>query len=238
VQEYITTALENEAEKVSEFEKYFFETTDKIQELFVNVNVDDFNDATETGGVMTSVANMGFGAGGIYMGFKQAGWKGALLGGATAFGGWLGVALVTSMLAIPFTLPFIAIGAVVGTFTSKFALKRFFPTDKTRAFRDKFTESILDELENMRTQNDFGETVKTQIEDAFDSLKEKLKTETEHVLGDTQNQLTSLKVELSKATVLDEKEKEELNHMLSAVDEICTRADELGRQLTTVLSKL
>jgi CRISPR/Cas system CSM-associated protein Csm2 small subunit len=89
----------------------------------------------------------------------------------------------------------------------------------------------------MKAQDSFSDTVRGQIEDAFESLKNKIKTETENILNDTQNQLTDLKVELANASVLEEKEKEELSKMLSVIDSICVKADDLSKQLAAVLSR-
>jgi ribosome biogenesis GTPase A len=242
IQETISTSLEHEAERISGFEEHFYRTTDKIQNLFVNVDANGGEDLSATDVVITTVANTflgGIGAGSIYMGFKQSGWKGALLGGATGFAGMVGAGVLATAIALPITLPVLLVMGLVGTFTSKFALGKVFGggIDKTEKFKDAFKDSILNELSNMKSQDNFSDSVRGQIEAAFEALKEKIKTETEHILGDTQNQLTNLKVELANASVLEDKEKEELAQMLSAIDKICVNADEMGKQLSAVLSR-
>jgi len=240
IQETISTSLESEAERIASFEQHFYDATNKIQELFVDAGTFEGESEFSTGDtVISTVANTLLGGvGSLYLGFKQSGWKGALLGGATGMAGMLGVTLLASALALPVALPVWIVGGIVATFTSRFALSKVFGgVDKTEKFRDAFRENILSELANMKAQDSFSDTVRGQIESAFESLKNKIKTETEHILNDTQNQLTDLKVELANASVLEEKEKEELAQMLSVIDSICVKADDLSKQLDAVLSK-
>jgi GTPase Era involved in 16S rRNA processing len=242
IQETISTALESEAERISGFEQHFYDATGKIQNLFVQVDKVNGNDVTTGDAIIATVANTfllgGIGVGGIYMGFKKAGWKGALLGGATSFAGMVGVGIIAGVLALPVTLPLVIVGGLLGSLTSRFALSKVFGGgDKTEKFKDSFKQNILNELANMKAQDNFSDTVRGQIESAFESLKEKIKTETENILNDTQNQLTDLKVELANASVLEEKEKEELAQIFSVINGICVKAEELSKQLAIVLSR-
>lgn len=240
----IDDALTSEAERMSGFENRFFEATEKIHNLFVAPKGSVSDGADMLVSVVASSV-LGYGLGGIYLGYKEAGWKGALLGGGTSFASTLaagfGTGLLITALAIPMTWPVLLIGgvasAVVGTFTGKWALGKVFAKDKIEKFRDSFREEVHKELAKMRADNDFSGSVRAQIDDAFGSLKEKVRTETEHILGDTQNQLTQLKVEIAQAESLGERERTELQQMLAEIDRICTRADEIGRQLTIVLSR-
>lgn len=152
-----------------------------------------------------------------------------------------GATVLLGALAIPITWPValiaVAGAATVGTFTGKWALGKVFSKEKIEKFKSAFKDAVHDELVRMKAANDITETVRTQIESAFDALKEKLKTETEHILGDTQNQLTQLKVELAQADSMDAREREELQGMLSELDAICTRADAISKELTLVLTR-
>ena len=89
----------------------------------------------------------------------------------------------------------------------------------------------------MKAADDVSNIVRSQIESAFDALKEKIRIETENILGDTQNQLTQLKVELAQNDSMDAREREELKNMLAELDAICTRADEISKELTLVLTR-
>jgi len=177
--------------------------------------------------------------GGIYLGFKESGWKGALLGGATSFAGMFTVNLIALALAIPLTWPVMIISGIVGAVSAKFALNKIpiFKADRIERFKNTFRENFLKKLSEMKSENNFNSKVRGQIETAFEALKTKIKTETENILTDTQNQLTDFKVKKAEASIVEEKEKAELKLMLDGINEICAKAEETGKQLTAVLSK-
>lgn len=239
IQETINGALKDEAERLSGFENSFFEATDKIQDLFTV----DVKTSTGTDVVISSLATgmIGFGIGGVYMGFKEAGWKGGLLGGATGFVGFAAVKVLAVALAVPATWPVLlitcAVAGLVSTFTSKWAIGKLFPDKAVEKYKNNFKAAVEKEIANMRAQENFSENVRTQVDNAFTALKEKLRIETENILTDTQNQLTALKIELTQQTVEGDKEKQDLKKMLVSVSSICNRADELGKQLTVVLNR-
>ena len=245
IQANINSALTSEAERLSEFENRFYEATEGIQNLFVSAANEDKGAGAN---MLLSIAVESFvfmGLGGALMGYRQAGWKGALLGGGTTFLGTSaalsGAGFLLGALAIPLTWPVALIAgigaAAVGTFTGKWALGKVFSKDKIEKFKGSFKDAVRDELVRMKAENDVSENVRAQVESAFNALKDKIKTETENILGDTQNQLTQLKVELAQADSVDEREREELKNMLSELDGICARADKISRELTLVLSR-
>lgn len=242
IQDSINQALANEAERISGFENEFFKATDRIQNLFVEKKLK----ANSGDAVISTITNsvVGFGLGGVYMGFKESGWKGALLGGATGFAGMaignLGLfSLLLPALAIPVTWPVAIIGGlavgILSTFSSKWALNKVFAKDRIEKFKNSFKDAIKNELAKMKAEDNFSENVRKQVDSAFEALKAKIKTETENILGDTQNQLTQLKIELAQADVTRGREKEDLKQMLVTIDQICARADEISKQLTVVL---
>jgi predicted GTPase len=240
IQANIETAIEKEAERVSDFEAAFYETTSKIQNLFVKGNAAGINAGGTKDMVISTItsATLGLGLGSVYLGFRQAGWKGALLGGATGIAGFIGVGLLASAL-LPVAWPALIIASLAGTLMSKFALNKVFRGDKEKIekFKNSFKDNVLKELANIKTESNIGDSIRSQIVSAFDALKNKIKTETENILTDTQNQLTQLKVELAQTDISSEKEKGELEEMLKTVDGICARADETGKQLAAVLSR-
>lgn len=244
IQVAIDSALANEAERLSGFENRFYEATESIQNLFVSVNGNDNSGADVAISVVAS-SIIGYGLGGIYLGYKQAGWKGALLGGGTSFAGTMaastGAAFLLTALSIPLTWPVVLVAgigaATVGAFTGKWALGKAFSKDKIEKFKNSFKDAVHDELIRMKAADDVSENIRSQIDSAFDALKEKIKTETENILGDTQNQLTQLKVELAQNDSIDARERAELKDMLSELDTICTRADGISKELTLVLTR-
>lgn len=243
IQQSINLSLENEADRISGFEEKFYATTERIQNLFVNVS--EVSGGGSNTAISTTLNYFTLGIGSAYDGYREAGWKGALLGGVSGgvgtFATSFGAGVLISLLGIPVTWPVMLVAgvgaALMGTFTGKWAIGKAFSGDKVDKFKNSYKDAVIQELEKMKAEDNFSENVRRQIEEAFEALKDKIKTETEHILGDTQNQLTQLKVELAQTDSTDEREKEELKQMLAELDEICVRADEISRQLTLVLSK-
>ena len=244
IQNAINVALEGEAQRLAGFENYFFQATERIHGMFMPQRTSASGGDSVIGVVANSL--VGFGIGGVYVGFKEAGWKGALLGSATGVGGMalgnIGVfGLLMPALAIPITWPVVIVGSlVVGTlslFSSKWVVDKTFSREKIETYKASFKAQVLEEIQRMKGENNFAETVRRQVDEAFGALKEKIRKETENILEDTQNQLTQIKVELAQQQVSGSKEKEQLDEMLESINQICVRAEELEQQLVGILSR-
>ena len=244
IQNAINVALEGEAQRLAGFENYFFQATERIHGMFMPQRTSVSGGDSVIGVVANSL--VGFGIGGVYVGFKEAGWRGALLGGATGVGGMalgnIGVfGLLMPALAIPITWPVVIVGSlVVGTlslFSSKWVVDKTFSREKIETYKASFKAQVLEEIQRMKGENNFAETVRRQVDEAFGALKEKIRKETENILEDTQNQLTQIKVELAQQQVSGSKEKEQLDEMLESINQICVRAEELEQQLVRILSR-
>ena len=254
IQERINQALGKEADRISGFERNFSLATERIQTMFVSESA-DASDSGVHGAASTALNYIGFGGlGSAYAGYKQAGWKGALLGGgagvAGTFLGGVGASLLIGMLGLPLTWPVLIVGGVVasmvGVFAGKKAVSAFFPGKAqtgvaggtgVERVKESVKSSVESELEKMRGQDDYGERVRAQIEEAFEGLKERIKTETDRIMEDTQNQLTQLKIEKATDVMSGDKEKEEMAEMLKKIDAICAHADGIEKQLTAIMSR-
>jgi len=177
----------------------------------------------------------------VFTGFKEAGWKGALLGGATGIAGAAGAGLLFYSLALPFTWPVVIIGSLgIGIFshlTSKWTLNKVFAKDKIDKYKNSFKDAIQKDFNEKKSETSINKSVREQVSEAFNKLKEKIKSETENILTDMQGQLDQIKTETVKSEADCENELKELDSMLKSVNEICVRADEIGKQITEVLSK-
>lgn len=242
IQNIITTALENETERLADFESSFLEATAKIQDLFFVPKA-----TTDTGGTVLSTTLNYFTlcGGSAYLGFKQAGWKGALVGGLTGgagtFGGMFATGFLLAAIGLPLTWPILIIAGVssslLGTFAGKKAIEKFFGGDNTAKFKNEFKKVVSEQFVEMRANENFSEKVRTQVETAFTALKDKIQRETESILNDTQNTLTTLKDELTTNTVTAEKEQEQLKHMVAETEKMIVHAESVNTQLDAVLNR-
>lgn len=242
IQNCITIALENETDKISDFENSFFEATSKIQDLFFVPKLAQESSGTAIG---TTLNYFTLGGGSAYLGFRDAGWKGALIGGisggAATFGGTFAAGLVLTVLGLPLTWPVLLVAgigsALLGTFTGKKATSKLVSIDRTEKFRSEFKKEVATQFAEMKSAENFSEKVRTQVDTAFTALKDSIRRETENILNDTQNTLTHLKVELANNNTTTEKEQEQLKEMISSTGKIIAHAESVNIQLTAVMCR-
>lgn len=236
IQNTISISLGNEIERLQDFEDEFFSSISNIRDSFKVYspgNSDLGNVAISTG--IGLLAGGGFG--GIYVGFKAAGLKGALIGGAAGFGGAFGVAFILSALAIPITWPAVLAMSVVSAFTSKFVIGKFFQGSKTEKFKKALKELTVEKFKELEKSCDLLVSTKEQIATAFDALKNKIDQETENILKDTEDTLAVLQVKVTQNSFLAEREKEELKEMVNTVYNMAQRSTEINKNLLAVLNK-
>lgn len=239
MQVQVTAALGDEAQRLAEFEGDFFSRVADIQQSFVaSDSLTDKKTLTELA-LGTGVGLLWGGGitGGIFLGWRQGGAKGALLGGAVGLGSLAGAIALTSVLAIPVTWPVVLAATVVGTLASKFALNKWFGSASPDKFKEQLKKSIEEQYRAIAAENDMSKHLREQIDTAFGSLKKKIDSETETVLRDLETTLQSLDRENIENQALERKEKTDLQEMLTEVAAIAGHADELGRQLTAILER-
>jgi predicted GTPase len=246
IQEKIIQALGKEADRISGFENKFFLATEKIYGLFIiksNVTKPDI-----FAGSLLNMFTLGLGS--AFTGYKKAGWKGALLGGLSGgvmtAGGWATSLVVITLIGLPFTWPaFLISGTVsslIGVFGGNKMVGKLFGNSRGNLnsivkIRESVKDSVKKELDKMKEENNYSEKVRHQIDEAFNTLKDKLRTETDRTMDDIQKQLTQLKVDVAKGEVSSQNEQEDLEKMLEDIDKICASANQISEQLTAVLSR-
>lgn len=241
IQNEINIALSDETERLQTFEDDFFESISKIQDMFkVNQKI------ARNGGTIDQIIGAAIGAtgtGGLFIGLREAGVKGALLGGLTGacgffasyfpamfFAGFLGI--VTG----PVVLCLMAFAGIAGTFSGKFAVDKFLMQERIDKFKSDFKGQVKKQFHEMKINTDFSESVRKQVFTAFEGLKKKIETETEIILCDTQKTLDNLnKIKAEKKSV-SEKEMERLHEIANQASQILSRAYTLRRELTGAIS--
>ena len=239
LQNSITTALGNEAERLQDFQEDFYQSISQVQCEFGGLSERGSSTVGEivVGTFAESFLMMGLG--GAYQGFKQAGWKGALVGGAVGLGASYGGVLLLSSLAIPFSWPVVLAVGLAGTLASRFAIGRLFNNAEKQIlkFREKLKEAVCAKFEEMASENNMTKQVEKQISTAFNALKQRIDEETEAILQDTENTLVDLQEKVTENKVLAEKEQEDLKQMVEKVAHITETAAGLNEQILAVLSK-
>ena len=238
IQNEINVALSDEAERLQSFEDEFFATVARIQAMFA---VPEHK--TRNGGVVDQIIGVAIGSvgtGGLFVGFREAGIKGALLGGATGFVGFAATFYAAIYLAGvlgiaaagPATLCIMAIASLAGTFTGKFSVDKILVQERIDKYKQSFKNSVQKQFHEMKISSDFSETVRQQVFSAFEGLKTKIEHETEIILLDTQKTLDSLNELKAERKTMSDNEKIKLQNIAEYTGSLLAETYNLHQALT------
>lgn len=238
IQNNINQAVSGEAARLQDFEDEFFESVTKIQNMFV---ISDR--ISKNGGVMDKVIGAAIGSwgvGGMFLGFRESGIKGALLGGVTGFAGFYATYYAAIFFAgffgittaLPVTLCLMAISGIAGTFTSNFAVDKLLAKERIDKYKSNFKTQVKKQFHEMKLNNDFTETVRRQVYSSFEGLKNKIESETEIILRDTQETLDNLNDLKAEKSNVSQKEMERLHNIAESASAIVQDAYKVRRVLS------
>jgi GTPase Era involved in 16S rRNA processing len=238
IQNGINVALSDEAERLQGFEDEFFASVSRIQQMFSLRN----SRVPRAGGAADNVVGVllgTIGTGGLFIGMREAGVKGALLGGASGLLGSGAVAFASYILVTavglgfggPVILTIMAIAGLTGAFTGKFSVERFLADERIEKFKQNLKQSVHKQFREMRLTSDFSETVRQQVYQSFEGLKNKIEKETETILADTQSTLDKLNQLKEERRELSEHEKEKLSTMAEYIGTLLAESYNLHKQL-------
>ena len=188
---------------------------------------------SKNGGVMDKIIGVAigsYGVGGLFLGFRESGVKGALLGGAIFFAGFFGITAT-----LPVTLCLMALAGIAGTFTSNFAVDKILVKERIDKYKSNFKTQVRKQFHEMKLNNDFTETVRRQVFSAFEGLKGKIESETEIILRDTQETLDNLNDLKTEKSNISQKEMERLHDIAESASAIVQEAYQVRRVLTEAM---
>ncbi len=180
---------------------------------------------------------------GAVLGYKEGGWKGMLagsgIGAATAITTATGVfALIgTATVAWPVFVGICAVSALTGGLASKWAVQKIFGNKKIEEFKRSLTEKLIAEYQNARNSNDLEQRVKEQVNIVFDSLAEKVHSETESILSNLERTLADISQQTTEHRVLAEHEKTEFRNKMDELKTITAFSLELNKSLLAAMAK-
>ena len=238
IQNSINKAVSGETQRLQEFEDEFFESVAAIQRMF---SVSDR--VSSNGGMLDKVIGAAtgmYGAGGAFLGFRESGAKGALLGGATGLAGFYATYYAATFFAgflgivgAPVvTLCLMAFAGIAGTFTSNFAIDKILVNERIDKYKSNFKTHVKKQFHEMKINNDFTETVRRQVFSSFDSIKSKIEKETEIILKDTQETLDNLNDLKAEKSSVSQKEMERLHTIAETASQIVQEAYVVRKVLT------
>lgn len=238
IQNSINVAISVETERLQGFEDEFFQSVARIQEMFTISERVSKNGSGIDKGIGAALGS--FGVGGLFLGFREAGLKGALLGGVTGFAGFYatfytamfftGVLGITA--ALPATLCLMAIAGLAGTFSANFAVDKILVKERIDKYKTNFKTQVKKQFHEMKLNNDFTEAVRRQVFSAFEGLKGKIENETEIILRDTQETLDNLNALKTEKSSISEREMERLHTIAESASSIVSDAYALRKVLS------
>ncbi|MGN0638538.1 MAG: dynamin family protein [Huintestinicola sp.] len=240
IQNDINVGLSEEAVRLQSFQDEFFESLNRIQELF-SVPAKHNRNGGVADSIIGSVIGTG-GIGGLFIGFREAGVKGALLGGLTGLTTWLATSflLVTTVVGGAFLTPagicIMALAGFAGTFTGKFAVDKFLVQERIDKFKVNMKATVKKQFHEMKINSDFTESVRQQVYNSFSGLKAQIEQETEIILKDTQKTLDDLNDVKQQKKVMSDNEKIRLQSIAENVGGMLADTYNLHRALTEILS--
>lgn len=238
IQNEINVALSDEAERLQSFEDEFFASVSRIQEMFAVPQKHSRN-----GGVVDQIIGVAIGSvgtGGLFIGFREAGIKGALLGGASGFVGFFATFYAATYLAGflgiaaagPVALCLMAVAGFAGTFSGKFAVDKLLVQERIDKYKASFKQGVKKQFHEMKISSDFTETVRQQVFASFQGLKAKIEEETEIILLDTQKTLDSLNELKAERKTMSDNEKEKLQTIAEYTGSLLAETYNLHKILT------
>ena len=239
IQNEINVALSDEAIRLQSFEDEFFASVSRIQKMFSVTQKHSRN-----GGVLDQIIGVAIGSvgtGGLFIGFREAGIKGALLGGLTGLTTWLATSflLVTTIVGGAFLSPaglcLMAIAGLAGTFTGKFSVDKLLVQERIDKYKAGFKQNVKKQFHEMKISSDFTETVRQQVFSSFQGLKTKIEDETEVILLDTQKTLDSLNQLKAERKSMSDSEKEKLQSIAEYTGGLLAETYNLHKILTEAM---
>ena len=237
IQNEINIALSDEAERLQSFEDEFFASVTRIREMFSVPQK-----RARNGGVVDQIIGVSIGtvgAGGLFIGMREAGVKGALLGGAAGFAGFyatfyaaFSLATVLGIAAGPVVLCIAAVAGLAGTFTGKFSVDKLLVQERIDKYKASFKQSVKKQFHEMKIHSDFSETVRKQVFASFQGLKSKIEDETEIILLDTQKTLDNLNQLKTEKKSMSDNEKEKLQNIAEYTGALLAETYNLHKALT------
>ncbi|MBP1550153.1 MAG: dynamin family protein [Oscillospiraceae bacterium] len=238
IQNEINVALSDEAERLQSFEDEFFASVARIQEMFAVPQKHSRN-----GGVVDQIIGVAIGSvgtGGLFIGFREAGIKGALLGGASGFVGFFATFYAATYLAGflgvvaagPVALCLMAVAGFAGTFTGKFTVDKLLVQERIDKYKASFKQAVKKQFHEMKINSDFTETVRQQVFASFQGLKTKIEEETEIILLDTQKTLDSLNELKAEKKTMSDNEREKLQSIAEYTGSLLAETYNLHKTLT------
>ncbi|WP_103666462.1 dynamin family protein [Pseudanabaena sp. BC1403] len=246
VSDAVEKAAKKQAEKIQyEIDQGLFKAISRLQEFamsidfaiqriemqFVSISTEETTRRNASGEGMAEIVAFATGLGGAWMGFKEAGVKGAAVGAAGNVGGLFAGFMAVMMIGIPITWPVTMVVGVLSMLGGRELTKAIFAGERAENFKADYQKAVLVEIEKQLRKNPIDRKINDQISEIFDTLQMKVRQQVDASIDNTQDTLTELYTQRERNEVLSEQEQRDLNQKSDETQQILGNAQRLSKQL-------
>lgn len=191
-----------------------------------------FNDAKKDGflsggdllgtGIGVLLGSVFYFAGGAFSGYKDAGLKGAVVGGSVSLAATYGIGMLVGTMVGG--IPLILISAMAGTLTGKFVSRALFSKSNAQRKLDELKQQLYlgihQMIQEMRTQRELESWAEKLVDDNFRELERTMDAECERLLRDSEASMESIRQALTDTQARRRELLDGCNHTLEALEKI------------------
>ncbi len=179
----------------------------------------------------------GFGLGGAVAGFRSAGIKGALVGGAA---GAASTALTAMMICGIFslttvTLPVTLVACAVGTIAGKEVCNKVFAKNKNLKELEKMKQALSESVKQNFAQMSSSKEIETWIENAvsnqFDNLCTAMDEQCESAIKEVDDTINKIKLDLARNAAEKKAAKDNYNSLSDSIDGLINNLEPIRQKL-------
>jgi len=230
IQHEIDQGLFKEISRLQEFATSIDVVLQRIEMQFLSVSAESTPRRNTPVEGIIEVFSLATGWGGVWMGFKEAGLKGAAVGAVGNLGGLVAGILVATTIGLS-GLPVAIFITVLSMFSGRELTKLVFAGERVESFKANYQQAVLVEIEKQLRENPIDRKINEQISEIFATLKQNIRQEVDALLDNTQNTLTELYTKRERNEVLSEQQQRDLNQMSTETQRILGNAQRLSKQL-------
>ena len=185
-----------------------------------------------------AITTGGFWLGGIIEGYREAGFKGAALGGAAGVAAQIATATALLAVSLP-ALPVVLISLAAGPMASKFLVKKVFRKDvgqkKLNEIRQAMEKNLHEMMDDMESRGELEQWVQKRVSNVFDELSAALEEECELLLRDTQGTIEAVKEDLVQNEMQRQKLQEDYEKNRESIRNIIEKLRPVSEKVSRVL---
>ena len=231
----IQKGIDQEVERLRDFARFVEEALTNIEMQF-DIRASSQGNYSGTEEAITVALSVFTGFGGIWSGYRVAGFKGAAVGAVAsvvtaAVGG-----IILSTLGLGLFLPVVLVLGIASIFTGGELTKMVFARDRVDNFKRDYKEKVIQEVEKQIREQHLEQKIDEEITSAFELLKQTLRQEVENLLDNQQQTLDDLNSQQGRNLAITETKQQELKQIRAVTERILGNTQGLSNQLVEIKS--